>query len=162
MSLGTFEQWICSSPRWTRLFAPISMKIVVAFERRRISVVFIMCMEGYQVFTLNTKYKAKPPTMQRLCSSHVQKLWNREWTTLDDSVFTFQPWITSIFESLTFWRISNVVPLKSSTQNIEQMCDKGEHNYVADAQNWEQRVKGEMEATRVSSHDRKLQLWHKS
>jgi hypothetical protein len=29
------------------------------------------------------------------------------------------------------------------------MSDKKEHNYVADAQNWEQRIKGEINAARV-------------
>jgi len=32
---------------------------------------------------------------------------------------------------------------------VNKMCEKGEHNYVADAQNWEQRIKGEIEAARV-------------
>mmetsp|Transcript_9160 Transcript_9160/g.13571 ORF Transcript_9160/g.13571 Transcript_9160/m.13571 type:complete len:121 (-) Transcript_9160:1634-1996(-) len=31
------------------------------------------------------------------------------------------------------------------------MCDKVERNYVADAQNWEQRVKGELESARIWS-----------
>ena len=31
------------------------------------------------------------------------------------------------------------------------MCDK-EHNFVADAHNWEKRVKGEMEIARVRSN----------
>lgn len=31
------------------------------------------------------------------------------------------------------------------------MCDKVECNYVAKAQNWDQRVKGEIESARVSS-----------
>ncbi len=30
------------------------------------------------------------------------------------------------------------------------MCDKGECNYVAKAQNWDQRVKGEIESAKVS------------
>ncbi len=30
------------------------------------------------------------------------------------------------------------------------MCDEGECNYVAKAQNWDQRVKGELESARVS------------
>lgn len=30
------------------------------------------------------------------------------------------------------------------------MCDKDETNYVAKAQNWDQRVKGELESARVS------------
>jgi len=39
------------------------------------------------------------------------------------------------------------------TQSVGQiMNDKKEHNYVADAQNWEQRVRGELDAVKVCHH----------
>ena len=42
-------------------------------------------------------------------------------------------------------------PIRSLVAMVEKGKDKdNEHNYVADAQNWEARVKGELESARVS------------
>jgi hypothetical protein len=38
--------------------------------------------------------------------------------------------------------------------HFSTMCDKGEFNYVAKAQNWDQRVKAELDFARVSVYHR--------
>lgn len=56
----------------------------------------------------------------------------------------------SFFNCAPYFSKSKILTLEQSESIWKgQMCDKGEINYVAKAQNWDQRVRGENESARV-------------